>query len=367
MRPAARLNTLDRAIGYFAPTWAKSRAASRLALSSYQAGVERTGASNKGSLANWRPRLLSRYQEELQRKTLTQRARDLFANDANAASIINSMALSTTGYGLRPQSQPNLEALGVAEDDESRVEQVNAFARRAEMLFRNWSRFADADGRMSFGAFQFLAITRFYVDGEFFMLPVMQPHPRRKIDLAFQSLDSLRICSPRERQSSPNVKDGVLLGTGSSALGYFAANPKDGRLSSAYSEKDFKYIPARLGHRPGILHGFLQTESGQVRGVSILAPAMEVFFNLYDYLDYELLGAILAASFPVAITSQNGPGNNATDSTKDPFEEVEPGRVIHLRPGETAEVLKSSRPSDNLPAFTERLLRAARRGLRPAL
>ena len=247
MRPAARLNALDRAIGYFAPTWAKHRAVSRLALSSYQAGVERTGASNKGSLANWRPRLLSRYQEELQRKTLTQRARDLFANDANAASIINSMALSTTGYGLRPQSQPNLEALGVAEDDEARVEQVNAFARRAEMLFRNWSRFADADGRMSFGAFQFLAITRFYVDGEFFMLPVMQPHPRRKIDLAFQSLDSLRICSPRERQSSPNVKDGVLLGTGSSALGYFAANPKDGRLSSAYSEKDFKYIPARLG------------------------------------------------------------------------------------------------------------------------
>jgi hypothetical protein len=42
-------------------------------------------------------------------------------------------------------------------------------------------------------------------------------------------------------------------------------------------------------------------EQDQVRGVSILAPAMKFFRDLNDYLDYELVGAIVAASFPVFI------------------------------------------------------------------
>jgi lambda family phage portal protein len=108
-----------------------------------------------------------------------------------------------------------------------------------------------------------------------------------------------------------------------------------------------------------MLHGMLPTETDQVRGISILAPVIEIFFNLYDYLDYELLGAILAASFPVAITSQEGPGHDPNNPEADPFDEVRPGQVVHLRPGEDIAVPQSNRPSNSFQPFTERLIRAA--------
>lgn len=359
MKQPGRLTVMDRAIGYFAPVWGVRRAQSRLALDTYHGTVARTGASNKGSLAEWRPRLLSRYQEENQRKTLTKRARDLHANDGNAASIVGSMALNTTGYGLHPQSLPNLDALGVDPEDDQAVEQVAKFARRAEWLFKRWSKRCDAGGRMTFGGLQYMAITRFYVDGEFFILSVRDDSAERRFSLTLQPVDPLRVRTPRGRMRDPQIRDGVILGKSSEALGYYVANRNDGRLLPAMDEKDFRIVRSRAGHRPVMIHGLLPTETDQVRGVSILAPAMETFFNLYDYLDYELLGAILAASFPVAIESQHGPGHNADDPEADPFKEVVPGRVVHLKPGQKVDTLKSNRPSDSFKPFTERLLRAA--------
>ena len=352
---------LDRAISYVAPIWGRNRAQARLSLNHYhQATVARTGASNKGSLAGWRVRMLSRYQEEFQRKTLTTRLRDLHANDPHAASIVGTMALNTTGYGLVPQSRPDLEALGVEPENEAQVEAVAKFARQAERLFKRWSKHADEGKRMSFGGMQYMAITRFYVDGEFFMLPIIkEDNPDSPISLALQAVDPLRVKTPANLQNNDTIRDGILLGQGTEAAGYYVANPANGRIVDARNESDFRLISARQAHRPGMLHGMLQTDTDQVRGISILAPVIEVFFNLYDYLDYELLGAILAASFPVAITSETGPGHDALNRDADPFDEVRPGQVVHLRPGEDIHVPHSSRPSNSFKPFVNRLLRAA--------
>jgi lambda family phage portal protein len=122
---------------------------------------------------------------------------------------------------------------------------------------------------------------------------------------------------------------------------------------------DYKLVPAWIAHRPGMFHGFIPKTEEQVRGVSILAPAMKFFRDLSDYLDFELVGAIIAASFAVFIESGN-PYDTSGQPLADgeTYKEVNPGQILYGSPGEKPHILAPNRPGDTFPAFVERVLRA---------
>jgi lambda family phage portal protein len=156
-------------------------------------------------------------------------------------------------------------------------------------------------------------------------------------------------------------------------IDYFVANP-DGTstFGNGFSGLDIsKYtiIPAKVAHRPGMLHGFVAKSDEQVRGASILAPAMPFFRNLSDYLDYELIGAMAAASFAVFISTENkydsipnasafNRDGSGDDNKKTVYCEFAPGTVAYGNENEKPHILKSDRPSDTFAPFVERLLRA---------
>lgn len=322
--------------------------------------VTRAAGSQRGSLGNWYVSKLSRLTESKERQTITDRAQDIVGSDPHAASVADSMAVNIVGTGLAPQSQPNTKALGWTD------EQSDRFQNQAETAFDLWTKEADARNRLPFWALQILTCYNLLVKGEFFRQPVMIDEPGRNFHLAVQTIDPIRVCTPSDLRNLPDIRDGIKLGKRGEPAGYWVSSPSPLTGRPSQNSTDFNFIPALIAHRPGMLHGFICKEDDQYRGVSILAPAMKFFRDLSDYLDFELVGAIVAASFPVFIETSspefaaNGfaPSGTSSSANKQRVQEVSPGGVMYGNVGEKPHILSSNRPGDSFAPFVERLLRA---------
>lgn len=319
-----------------------------------QPTVSRTAGKYRGTLENWVTRKLNRLCEASERNIATDRAEDLVANDPHAASVIDSMAVNTVGTGLLPQSTPHKEILGWTDN------QVRDFQIAAEFFFSVWSKEADITRRLPFWAIQYTTIYSLLQAGEYVRIPVMLNDPSRMFSLSIQSIHPSRLCTPRNLLSDENIREGIKTTKYGAPETYFIAQTTARRPNPNYlSSKDFAQIPAWIGHRPGIFHSFIPKTDEQVRGVSILAPAMKFFKDLSDYLDYELVGAIIASSFPVFIETQNPYDQQQTSDIEEKFTEVSPGQVLWGGVNQKPHVLKSDRPGNTFPSFVERILRAA--------
>lgn len=320
--------------------------------------AHRTAGGFAGTLSNWVASKMTRETEPMERQTVALRAQDLAANDPHGANIVDSMGVSIIGTGLRPQSRPNSKVLGWSND------QAAEFQEQAEWAFSIWEKEADAAGRLPFWAIQFLSIQSLVTAGEFFRIPVMLDDPERTFSLALQCVNPLRIYTPSDKTSDNNIRDGVVLGRYGQPISFWVANPDDAYTSFCLPSGSFAQVPARVGHRPGAFHVFIQKEEEQVRGISLLAPGMKFFRDLSDYLDFELVGAIVAASFPVFIETDDADaatrdlsGNIIKKEESRYHQEISAGTVIYGNPNEKPHVLESNRPGNTFPEFVERILR----------
>jgi len=318
------------------------------------APVAKKGGSFHGVLSNWAVGKLSRFSEGRERENITDRARDLYFSDPAAAAGIDGLVINTVGTGLTPQSRPSAELLGWA------PEAARAYARSAEFAFGLWAAQGDARGRLAtFGMQQLLVCYNLFIRGEFFRQPVMLDETGRIFSLALQPVDPMRVVTPAGSESDPLIRDGVKLGPRGNPLTYHVYNGRELLTRSGWTTADFIRVPAWVGHRRGMLHGFVQKEDEQVRGVSVLAPAMEAFRNLSDYFEYEVVAAIIAAAFPVWIETQNAmaaagmPGAGAEGEKPDPVyhREFAPGGVYYGNENERPHPLKAERPAGNFEPF----------------
>jgi lambda family phage portal protein len=113
-----------------------------------------------------------------------------------------------------------------------------------------------------------------------------------------------------------------------------------------------------------MIHCFADKDEEQVRGRSVLSPAMKFFRDLSDYLDYELVGAIVASSTPVWIETADPNGLSKQFRTEDEdtedvhYQELAPGQIYYGNANERPHVITSNRPGTTFEAFVERVLRA---------
>ncbi len=333
----------------------------------------RSGASRRvranagrydGTMSNWYTERTGLLEEGNERHLIAARSQDLVNNDPHAASTIDSIALGAVGTGMAAQSIPDWVRLGWTEDQAADV------ARQCETVFADWSTGVDINGRLPFWGMQYTSIQSMLVHGEFFRIPVMQDPAKtgRPLALALQGVSPSRVATPVEHSTDYTVRDGVRLEKTGRIRSCYVYNPAD--LTSMADDpsgeglSEFTEIPFRIGHRPGILHGFAHKSDEQYRGMPILAPAMKFFRDLSDYLDYELVGAIVAASFPVFIEDQlpdvgYNPMQRGTSSTSPRSQlNVAPGQVLYGNAGQRPHVLSSPRPGGSFPVFVERLIRA---------
>ena len=337
----------------------------------------RDSGAYRGTISNYRPRRVASQAGESAERTLTQdRAQDLYANDFAAHSAVDSIAINAVGTGLMPQPRIPHKRLGITEDQAFDVKE------QMEWLWAEWCAEAHIAGGMHFEDIQFCAMTSILRMGEMLHVPVYDPPSAengRSFSLALQPLSPKRLCSPVDRQNDPFIRDGVRLNEYGKPVGYWIAAPAPSAfdaerlaLPHMLSSSDFRYIPSRLGHRPGMFHIFRHTEEEQVRGVSCLSPAVKLFRNMTDAIDHELLAQVIAASFPVFIGLEEGrPGlpdsvmeqynladTKNTEGQREYLQEVNPGTIIYGQQGEKPHILESKRPSQNFMGFVELVLRA---------
>jgi lambda family phage portal protein len=347
-----------------------------------QAGPSRDSGAYRGSINNYYVRkTLSQEQESAERSVTQDRAADLYANNFAARSTVDTIATNAVGTGLIPQPRIPYKLLGITEDEAYEIKE------QMEWLWAEWCGQAHANGDLHFEDLQLAAIKSLLRSGEILQLPVMlQEDERLSLNRAFslgvQPLSPKRLRTPSDKTADPGIRDGIQLSPSGRPIGYWLATPAPSPLGgwgslndSALSSDQFTYVPAHLGHRPGLLHIFRPgDEEEQIRGNSVLSTATKLYRNMDDAIDYELLAQVVAASFPVFIGMEGGlsglppevlaqcglGGLNDLKQQSDPryYQTVDPGQVLYGNPGEEPKVLESKRPSQNFMDFEELILRA---------
>lgn len=327
------------------------------------AAISRVGAGSMGTMSNWSPRRLTWIEEGRQRERIVDRANDIAANNAHGASLIESIATNTVGTGIWPQSKPNYKRLGITEA------QAQEVAEQIEWEFEQFAITADASAinhssaTCNFYGIQFQNIFSLLVNGEFINLPLMINDPNRRYSLALQVLDPVRLRTPFGMSAVADIRDGIRLGNMGQPTGYLIADPEDGRFTTSLDLRSYREITPTTGHRPNLFHRFVKKSPEQIRGVSILAPAMKFFRDMADYMDFELVGSIVASSFPVWI-EKNTPydalatGTEGVDGDPNFYRELAPGGVYYGNSGEKPHILGGSRPDNSFSVFLETILRA---------
>jgi lambda family phage portal protein len=321
--------------------------------------VQKVAGNYSGTLSNWAVDRLSKGTEKQHRDTVNARAEDLVSNDAHATSVIDSMTVNTIGTGIVPVSTPNAKMLGWND------QQVQDFQEQAEWSFNIWCEEADAGGRYPFWGIQSLSVHSMLTIGEYLRVPVMMDDSDRTFSFALQCVDAKRIYTPNDKTDQSNIREGIEFGKYGETTHIWVANPDNNFIQYDMDSSRFSRLPAKIAHRPGVFHGFVPKTEEQVRGRSILEPAMKFFRDISDYLDFELVGAIIASSFPVFIENTNPIDaingmkqmnqNNPADNTK--YQNVNPGQVLYGNASEKPHILKSDRPGASFGEFVERILR----------
>lgn len=332
--------------------------------------------SDRGTIKGYRPRRTTRAGQSAERDLTHIRTQDLYVNDPTARSSVDSITTNAIGTGLMPQPRIPFKRLGITK------EQALDVKEQMEWIWAEWCTQAHIAGTMHFEDIQFAGLSSILRMGEQVHVPVMEEPDAfngRTFSLAIQPLSPQRLNTPSDLLNDPSIRDGVHLNDYGRPLGYWLAAPNPTAFFSSMSfvhtaltSGDYRYIPARLAHRPAIFHIFRHTSEEQVRGISCLSTAVKLFRNMSDAIDHELLAQVLAASFPVFIGMQkdksalpdaimeqyNLADPSSGESSRSHYQEVEAGTIIYGEDGEIPHILESKRPSQNFTSFVELVTRS---------
>lgn len=330
--------------------------------------ASRDAGAFRGSLSGWRgPQVSSRLGVSREREVMQRRAADLAANDWAANATVDTITGNAVGTGLLPKPALPAERLGIA------PEQARAVSADMEWIFAAWMQEADVRGRCHFFDLQTLGLRSVLALGELLHVAVMLPEAERRAcgrrySLALQALSPTRLQTPADLSADPLVRDGIRFTEWGRPAGYYIACPPAGTgdttmTTATLFSSDFRYLPARCGHRRNVFHLFRMEEDEQDRGVSTFAKAIGLFRNLSDVLHFELFAQVIAASFPVFIATEEGqlPGGvqeafGARDRQDEPpqyLQKIEEGQIWYGEPNQKPYVLESKRPSANFATFVE--------------
>lgn len=350
-------DAIDNALAIVAPAAAFKRIAYRKAantLSSYR------GASKDRTRENWLPGNGSADSDILpELSDLRERSRDLNRNDPTASGITNTVVTNVIGTGIRPQSRIDKKSLNIS-DDEARE-----FQKVSERVWERWVPYADAGNRMDFYEIEALVDRQILENGEAILLPLMIEEVGRPYKLAFDIIESDRLDTPFDKKGDKAIRHGVQIGDRGQPLAYYIkkTHPGDVALSKKWVSDDFiKYAAVNAAGRKNILHLYYVLRPGQTRGVPFFAPVLSYFKNFADYLEAEIVTARIAACFSLFIKKEDPAGaalarTTNTNTKGQRIEELEPGIVEYLAPGESIETLNPNRQGGPFDQFTDRILR----------
>lgn len=318
--------------------------------------IERRSAGNDGTLYNWHPRRLNEHKLSRSREKTVERGLDLVANDPHVSGLIESMNVNVVGVGYRAQSRIMADYVPLTRDE------VILAQKGLEWEWAQFTRDCDIQGRKQFVDIISVLDRSMLTRGEYLCLPRMVKNSGRYA-LKLQVIDPLRMKTPSDKVRSDRFIDGIEIDGVGRAIAYWIHS--DPRRPHALNSSNFVRIPARLAHRPAVLHGFIEKDPDQYRGEVFFAPAMKFFRDLSDLLDSEVVSNIFTSSVALFIESDNpSAAAKAAAGGRDPkdpdlIQEYSPGSVLYGRSGQKPHILEHNRPGQNFVPFIDLVLRAS--------
>lgn len=265
---------------------------------------------------------------------INARARYLVRNNGYAQNAIDSWSANCVGVGIKPSSM------------------IRAANRKkaVQRLWLDWTDEADAEGLTDFYGLQRRAAREVFMTGEVFLrfrARRIQDGLRVPLQLQMLPAEMLPIEKNAVLEGGRVIRQGIEFDAIGRRLAYHFYRRHPGDPTEKGLAGETVRVPAA-----DILHVIDPVEAGQLRGVSRFAPAIVKLFLLDQYDDAELDRKKVAAMYAMFVTSPL----EADPLEGEPSDEVAPGQIVRLDPGEDVKVADPADSGSTYEPFQYRTL-----------
>lgn len=348
------------------------------------AGASRTKRSLKGFIASSGAPIED---IDFNNATLRQRGRLLYMAAPVASAAINTNRTKIVGRGLRMKSSIDRDILGISESA------AKAWQKKTEAEWRMWAEQkdnCDALGMNNFYALQQLAVKSWLMSGDVFVLFKREEKtPLNPYTLRLHIVEADRISTPnkygsgtlditegKNYETGNKIHDGVEVDSSGRVVAYHVCNSyRNDYLRTTNVEWERVAAHGEKTGLPNILQIMDAERPDQYRGVTYLAPVIEVMLQLRRYTESELIAALVQSYFTAWITTQadvtempfneieadNGGAQGEPDSISNSSDEYEmgPGGVYTLKEGENVTFGNPKIPTAGFEVFVKSICKLA--------
>lgn len=346
-------------------------------------GYSEAGASfNKRALRAFIPASYSAVDDiDFNNATLRQRARMLYMAAPVAAAAINTNCTKIVGKGLRMKCNLNADILKLS------PEAAKKWGMKTEAEFKLWcEKGANCDvlGENNFYEIQHLAVKSWLMSGDVFaVLKRTKSTFINPYTLRIQLVEADRICTPYDKRliafgntegnnGENPIHDGVEVDENGKIIAYHICSeyPLSDRLCKNAEWIRVEAVGKETG-LPNILQIMDPERPDQYRGVTALAPVIEILLQGRRYTESELMAALVQTYLTAWIETGTDPsgmpnlgdGNSEEEAEDDeedyPEPEMSPGNIIHLKKGEKVSFGNPNIPTAGFEAFMQSIIKQA--------
>lgn len=361
------IDGFDRLVECVAPVTHARRTAARFATQQAQALLAaHAGADpDRRNWINKSPKNASADADlnEAELDTLRARSRDRMRDDGLAVAAVNAFVDNVVGCGFTPVLRLDHKNLGISE------QQARDLETQAEDIWDEWGATCDAAGKLAIEDMQGLLLGSVLVNGDVFSHPVMVKRPGQRFSLKLETLEADRIDTPwgHREFGGRQIRNGVEIGQYGEPVAYWVhvQHPGDAGLFQKPAARKFERFEAtnpRTGW-PGMFHLFGMERAEQTRGRPILAPILNPLKDRDDLKEAVVVSAQVGACFAAFVKTTDPWGAsfaNATSDTKGKrirHQELAPGTIKYLAPGEDITPVQPNIPSSAFEAFLKAITR----------
>lgn len=304
--------------------------------------------------------------------TMRQRGRMLYMASPIAAAAVNTNRTKIVGSGLKMKCSINRKLLGMSEKT------AQEWCEKTEAEFKLWSEnrhACDMLGENNFYEIQQLAVKSWLMSGDVFVLIKRdKPTSLNPYSLRLQLVEADRVGTPFTENSysfgltegkcgENDVHDGVEVDKNGRIVAYHICSGYPGFPSSTKSQEWIRVeaVGKKTG-LPNILQIMDAERPDQYRGVTYLAPVIELLLQGRRYTEAELTAAIIQSYLTAWVETETDATDNPLfpeegDEEYDENPEMGPGNVIHLKKGEKVQFGNPNIPTAGFEVFMKSIIK----------
>jgi lambda family phage portal protein len=275
--------------------------------------------------------------------SLRSRSRELYRNDSIGGAVDTRVNL-VVSYGFTPQA-------AILPRDGISQSQADRWNDQLEQVYDQLYPRIVVSGKESLWQALRLIERHHAVDGESFTVLSDVGHPDKPVPLAIEVIDPERVETPPEKANDPRVRMGIEYDAKGRIVAYHIRRTHPGDTKRF----DMTYDRVDAGR---VLHLYEKWFAGQSRGYPWLTRNLNRIKDGKDLGEATIIAAQVEACFaafvrgssPLGAAIANAAG---TTSTGQRYQEMRPGGVHYLAPGEEVTFGSPSRPGNTFGPFME--------------